>query len=129
MTSAREAFARTTTAADAHDDPTGSAQQGMSQCPQWCERPAEHGWDDEWCDGPVRFHTRRIAIGEHHQIDVREIEQSVSGQPRVIRQREIVLDVEPAMDVDAAQRTLRALAEAIEFLCDRVGDGTDGTVN
>lgn len=77
----------------------------------------------------MRFHTRQIAVDEHHHVDVREIEQSVSGQPCAIRQREIVLDVEPAMDVATAQHTLQALTEAIECLRDRVGDGTDGIVN
>lgn len=98
----------------AHNTTTTTQKPTFEGCPTWCELPREHGWDDEWTQGPVRFHTWRRPISEHHAIEVREIEQHVQGADN-LRAREIVLDVESPTqwDLATAEIGLEVLAEAV----------------
>ncbi|OKH80189.1 hypothetical protein EB73_34065 [Mycobacterium sp. SWH-M3] len=86
----------------------------VGECPAWCELPEGHGWDDEWPQGLGRFHTWRRQIGEHHAVEVREIEQQIVGAD-TIRTREVVLDVESPTqwDIATAEVGLAVLAEAV----------------
>lgn len=111
-----------------HDDPR-EEHQPSSGCPEWCEQPAGHRWDDEWLHGPVRVHTWRRPVADHQHIEVREIEQLSAGG-RIVRQREIVLDVEAPTqwDLTTAEKVLAVLSKAIDHARGRAGDGSDGTV-
>lgn len=102
----------------------------MSGCPEWCEQPAGHRWVDEGLlQGPVRVHTWRRPVTDHQHIEVREIEQLAAGG-RIVRQREIVLDIEAPTqwDLTTAEKGLDVLSKAIDHARGRAGDGTDGTV-
>lgn len=93
---------------------TGLATANIGDCPAWCELPEGHGWDDEWAQGPVRFHKWQRQITNHHAIELREIEQHVEGTD-AIRTREIVLDVESPTqwDIATAETGLALLSEAV----------------
>ncbi len=105
-----------------------NSQPSQDVCPEWCELPHGHGWADEWLQGPVRFHTWRRAVTDHQHIELREMEQMADG--RVIRQVEIVLDVEAPTqwDLSTAEKGLDVLTEAVAHARARTGDAIEGTV-
>jgi hypothetical protein len=64
----------------------------LGRCPRWCEKPEGHDWEDEWQNGPVRYHTYRIEVTRYHKIGIDEVEQwTPEGR---VRMREVILDVE-----------------------------------
>jgi hypothetical protein len=95
-------------------DHSAATDPPLGQCPTWCDKPADHGWEDEWTDGPVRHHVRTI-----DQIDrfnaVRISEYEVFTSTGRTRQREINLDLDQPQGLDAtgAPRLIAALTAAI----------------
>lgn len=74
----------------------------LGQCPEWCELPPGHDWEDEWKEGVIRYHklTRPVGEGEyHHNILIEEVEQAQSDGT-IKRQRWLVLDVESPTNLD-----------------------------
>lgn len=87
-------------------------------CPGWCEKPAQHGWEDEWLNGPVRVHIWARAIptaGPRHPDEIRVEETEQHTAHGVVRRRTVVLDVEAPTDWDlgAATAAHAVLGEAI----------------
>lgn len=104
-----------------------NSPDSLSVCPDWCELPPGHEWDDEWHQGPVRFHTWRRTVTDDQHIEVREIEHLVDGH--TVRQLEIVLDAEAPTqwDLFTAEKALDVLTMAIAHARSRTGDGADRT--
>lgn len=86
----------------------------LSRCPEWCEKPAGHDWEDEWRDGVIRYHVRTWMINKYHSIRVEEVEQVTRDGDRR-RQREVCLDVEAptSWDLATAVEGLQALTLAV----------------
>ena len=103
----------------------------VGDCPEWCEKPRGHDWEDLWLNGVIRYHTwRRQFTAEcqpgcihEHAIGVDEIEQHTPTG--TVRQRRVVLDVESPTDLDVptAQRAVEILQEAIALAADGLPDG------
>lgn len=96
------------------------------QCPQWCEKPPGHPWEDVWTNGPVRVHTWTRTIGETgDEIRIEELEQQTPHGPT--RRRHIVLDVEAPTqwDIAAAEHALRLLTDAISVARPRSPENPD----
>lgn len=89
----------------------------LGPCPSWCEKPADHGWQDEWTDGPMREHLCVVdQIDRFNVVLVREYECfTPAGRTR---QREIELDLDSGKGWDAAggERLIVGLTLAIERL-------------
>lgn len=87
----------------------------LGQCPGWCEKPADHDWQDEWADGPMREHLCTVdQIDEFNAVLVREYERYT---PRGrVRQREIELDLDggKGWDVAGERRLIAAITDAID---------------
>lgn len=90
----------------------------LGPCPPWCEKSAGHDWEDEWLNGPIRFHTWTRTIAQPHphrgdQIRIEEAEQY--GADGATRQRTIVLDVQAPTewDLTTAEIAKDLLAEAV----------------
>lgn len=87
----------------------------LGLCPDWCEKPADHGWQDEWPDGPIREHLCTVdQIDSFNAVQVRE-HQSYTPQGRD-REREIGIDLDGGKGWDAAGglRLIAALAKVID---------------
>ena len=99
----------------------------LGACPAWCEKPAHHGWEDEWLNGPVRVHiwARTVTDPDRHggdQIRIEEAEQDT--EDGVVRRRTIVVDVEAPTewDLDTAARARDFLGDAITLAAAGGGD-------
>lgn len=93
----------------------------LGQCPSWCQKPADHTWQDEWSAGPMREHVHTVdQIDKYNAIHVREFETYTAGGR--VRKREITLDLDSSegWDVDGAKRLMRALADGILCLREHV---------
>lgn len=91
------------------------ADPPLGTCPPWCDKPAEHDWEDEWTHGPMREHIRTVdQIGQYNAIRIREYEHFTESGARV-RHRGIVLDLDQSEDWDAtnAERIAAAITAAI----------------
>ena len=99
----------------------------LTPCPPWCQKPADHDWEDLWRNGLIRYHTWRSAVNEHHAIGVEEVEQHTPNG--TVRLREIVLDVEAptSWDLSTARKAFRIFGEAIDIL-NRYQTPEDGQV-
>lgn len=88
----------------------GFGDPSLGQCPGWCEKPADHDWQDEWPEGPMREHLCTI-----DQIDRFNAVRVRAGR---VREREIALDLDgnKGWDVAGAQRLIDALTEAMDCL-------------
>lgn len=77
-------------------------------CPEWCELPPGHLWEDEWIDGVIRYHkvTRVVAENRYHNIQIEEVEQALRGGGGTKRQRWLVLDVEAPTSWDMPEAML-----------------------
>jgi hypothetical protein len=100
---------------------TPPADPPLGACPTWCEKPADHGWEDEWSDGPMRDHVCTIdRIDRYNAIRLHEYERYTrSGR---VRERAINLDLDQSENWDAAgaQRVIDALNEAVSKFAEPV---------
>jgi len=111
----------------------------LGDCPPWCQKEKGHGWEDEWLEGPVRYHTYRREVKTYHEIGLDEIEQwvtradtpqatvGVMGQGYRRRMREIILDVESPTQWDLAE-SLAGLVEMAEVVSMAAPDWPTGEV-
>ena len=99
----------------------------LGVCPTWCEKPADHGWKDEWLNACVRVHVwaRAVAEADHirgDEIRIEEAEQHTKNG--VVRRRTIVVDVEAPTEwnLDTAAKARDVLDVAIALAADGAAD-------
>lgn len=99
----------------------------LGVCPPWCEKPTQHGWEDEWLNGPVRVHVwaRAVAEADHIRGDEIRIEKPEQHtEDGVVRRRTIVVDVDAPTewDLDTAATARDLLDAAIALATDDAAD-------
>lgn len=99
----------------------------LGPCPDWCEKPVHHDWEDEWLNGPVRVHVWARTVTDHDQLrgdHIRIEENEQHTEDGVVRRRTIVVDVEAPTewDLTTAAGARDVLGDAITLAA---ADGED----